>query len=946
MAAFTASQAKVENGSKVVQINSGESIANVRGGDFLVLAGFIIEINRAYLGADGKGYFELVKNWPNSSQSNQECIVIPTTGEFKKAVDALTSANALVNDNFKAMQAWQTQMGTVTFVNKDGTTTTVKTLKQIEADNLAQMSAYHPHPWAMRKVEFEAMRAANNEKYAASGFVYKGKVHTGTGYSKVADGLWTNELTPNVLRLGRGGGQGESKTDMAVLHIAGVITVLENLGTSGTLYGAEIKLPLAEDGTRTYDIATGLSVVHATPTLAFAAETATNKVVTDRADMWSFEDFLREINDDDPFVYKNGLIQSSATSINSVPTVDDNIRPVTYFAWYKGDTTSRGKGVNWQTATEAQRIAIASDRKNKIYFDDATGKFYQRCVRGLSFAGLGNGDWQYIDVQTTATLRFDLQSPVFGSVVGSYYVGATNGKYDLSKRGCYQEYVGTVLTGKLLLVCGTVNRLNQGGYHQSFNPLGTRSFFNRDGSQSAEQAWDHVSTKKVNSRAQCFDIAQSGNTAGDVSPFVYYGSGNISSSAQYRQRPDKKVFDAIDASGQGGVCRDMRYSAGGLTAEDFAKADLEIKSGTYRGREILKQTKVFDIDTSTGVANSGIITGHTYKANYWSNLGLELNVGENYYVLNQQTGELFYTNNDSKFINSGARDHVYFPTPWGGSPDIIVIRSLNLQTSIAAEYTHTEVIGDPAKILLCNDLQGGWIGSWNPVLPTTSPNDYDLTRPSLSVPVIKESTDLGSSWTETTTGTWDSLENAFVGKAMQSTDTIWLLTYKSKAKLTTDSIKGVVHGGDKGIGDVYVCSWGGIYNQGRDLGYSLISKVSVGANSYSRNMTYKLSQGGVDSSGQLPVSVNYPIKHPVVDITPVESPAFKTLNYNVVKNQQAFIHYAYTQLTYDATAGDWGDDSKIHIADNQTTMLDENGHSNLVGMACCVETIGWIKNDK
>jgi len=55
MAAFTASQAKVDNGSKVVQINSGESVSNVRGGDFLVIANAIVEINRAYIGADNKG---------------------------------------------------------------------------------------------------------------------------------------------------------------------------------------------------------------------------------------------------------------------------------------------------------------------------------------------------------------------------------------------------------------------------------------------------------------------------------------------------------------------------------------------------------------------------------------------------------------------------------------------------------------------------------------------------------------------------------------------------------------------------------------------------------------------------------------------------------------------------------------------------------------------------
>lgn len=971
MAAFTASQAKVDNGSKVVQINSGESVSNVRGGDFLVLSNAIVEINRAYIGADNKGYFELVKNWPNSNQSNQPCIVIPTTAEFKTVVAALNEANALVNDNYQAMQAWQTQMGTVTFVNKDKTTTTVKTLKQIEADNLAQMNAYHPHPWAMRKVEFEARRAANNEKFAASGFVHFGK-HADTvatppineGMFTRGEGNFTQTWHANKLWLGRvdSYATGVSKENYPVLNIAGVLTELYGSNGSQNPFDGSafiVKFPPAEDGTRTYDSTTGVSVKHTTSAIAFASETATNKVVTDRVDMWGFEGFLREINDTDPFVYKNGLIQSQAPDINGVGTVLDNVRPITYFAWYTGDTTSRGKGVNWQTATESQRIAIASDPDNNIYFDDSTGKFYQWCIQGRSFAGMGNGHWKLIDTTSNENLTFS--NSVYVAPIGfkdsdiAYYDSNTNsdavfypkGKFDITFNigvGLYQAGRALEKTDSVavngecyFLVCGTVNRLNTGAYHPSFNPLGSCTFWDAAGSISSNLPFTDSRITKPTSKSDCFNF-QVGSVA---------NRGSIATGVS--GRPDGRYYDAIYASGQGGVCRDMRYSAWGLKAEDFAEAGLKIKASKYRGREVLRKFAPAETLGSSYYYNSNNLV-----AIYGSNIETDrdLCLGDIIWVKPQDAPRYYSVKiiefastyikarllNEESPISDGVAPNTQIPSEYW-LPQYI-------ETSISDEYTHTEVIGNPSEILRCEDLKNGWVGGWNPVLPSTSAKDYDLTRPSLSVPVIKESTDLGSSWTEITTGTWDSLENAFVGKAMQSTDTIWLLTYKSKAKLTTDSIKGVVHGGDKGLGDVYVCSWGGLYNQGRDLGYSLISKVLVGANSYSRNMTYKLSQGGVDSSGQLPISVNYPIKHPVVDINPVESPAFKVLNYNSVENQQAFINYAYTELHYDTVAGDWGDDGEIHIANNQTTMPDENGHTVFVGTARCVETLGWLKNDK
>ena len=439
MAAFTATSARVTNGQRIVTINSGESIANISPGDFLYLSTFApVEINKAYVGQAGQQYIELVKPWSYGDQNSQPVIVVPTTGDFRAAVDAINKSNTLVNDNYAAMQDWQTKLGTVTFKNQDGSESTIKTLRQLEKEAEEQLHATHPYPWAMRKVEFEARRQQNLEKFAASGFVHFGNhYHSPPFYNNINEGLWTDLTLPNILisgPAGHGASHGKSSSKAAVISIAGVNTNVENLSSTNEKQSF-FKFPPAENGTRTYDSATGISVRHATPVIAFASETETNKVVTERVDMWGFEAFLREINDADPFVYDNGLIQSQATNINGVATTDDNARPITYFAWYEGDDASRGRGVNWQTATEAQRMAIASDPANNIYFDDETGKFYQWCIRGRSFAGAGNGDWFGLTSVGVTALQFGEFDPAKNYVqpqgmedfVGNYTSGFGGG---------------------------------------------------------------------------------------------------------------------------------------------------------------------------------------------------------------------------------------------------------------------------------------------------------------------------------------------------------------------------------------------------------------------------------------------------------------------------------------------------------------------------------------
>ena len=962
MAAFTASQASVTNGSKVVTINSGESIANIRQGDFLFLAGFLVEINRGYVGAASQQYIELVKSWANSNQSSQPAVVIPTTGDFRAAVDAINNANKNVNDNFLAMQNWQTNMGTVTFTNQDGTTTTVKTLKQIETDNQTQMDAYHPYPWAMRKVEFEAIRAANNEKYAASGFVHKGKVSS--YHDKVAEGLQVSKggiastVINGCLALGFTGNSslqsGTSKENLPFLNVAGVIYGFDQYGV-GERYGLVVKFPPAENGTRTYDTSTGVSVTHATPAIAFASEATTNKVVTDRIDQWGFESFLREINDADPFVYAKGLIQSQATNINGVTTVSDNVRPITYFAWYEGDTTSRGKGVNWQTATEAQRRVIASDPENNIYFDDATGKFYQWSPRGRSFAGAGNGDWPLVDsdvlhagYNTYSRLKVqgitDDDTAFEDNSSFSHYRGYNGSNNNNPSVGCFTGHSNTAnakaVNGEVyFLVCGTVNRLNKGAYHPSLNPAGAaRTAIAGVG----HLAWNHPSNDKLNSVEDCFqpyDSVSWGYFGGSISVGTPVGN-----TGQGTGRSDNRYYDAVYASGQGGACRDMRYSAWGLTQEDFTEADSAIKSGEYRGNEKTKRVKLIgsQLDSKYTGINTSVYIDHSLA---------QFNALDNYSNVSGHiivdSGEVLEVESVLPSGSNSLRCYLKYPSSsvFSTGHKFDVVLTQDKSSSVAGEYTHTEVIGTAANILLCDDLKEGWDGSYNPEIPDGAKDLFKLTRPyeGLGTDITRTLTiDNGITWSSGVISLSNLSENATQYSNMPANQ-VTVYQYKTKAKVVTRTSNSKVYGD---LGRVWAASLGA-KTWGWQLAYSAIGKIlsnTLGAGHISRNFIvtdYNLRP----ITGVLDHTTNRESKHqPLTILGESNDVGFKALNYNLVEKQQGFINYAYTELKHNGT--DWGDDSKIHISDNPTTMLDENGNTVLIGTARCVEPLGWIKNDK
>ena len=988
MPAFTASQASVTNNSKVVQINSGESIANVNSGDFLVLAGFIVEINRAYLGAEGKGYFELVKKWPNSNQANQECIVIPTTGEFKKAVEALSNANVLVNDNFKALQDWQTKTGTVTFSNQDGTTSTVKTLKQIENEAQAQLDEYHPYPWAMRKVEFEARRAENLEKFEASGFVHFGNVLDSSVISEVGRGLQvTEETNPSSLAgligLGFEGSSiaGDSELNVSEINIAGVKVKLSTSQNANS-YGIKIKLPFLERGLRTYNTVTAESFVHASSAVAFASETDSNKVVTSRHDMQGIEMFLREINDNDPFVYKYGAIQSEASYVDGIPTVDDNIRAASYFAWFEGDIETRGKGVNWQTATETQRIAIASNPDNNIYFDDATGKFYQWCIRGRSFAGIGNGDWINIDSEnlylgfgTDARVKVQGTSEddgAFDKGTVNQFRGykSTGNKYP--HKGVFTQHeneAGKAVNGQcFFLVLGTTERLNEGAYHPSFNPLGARAWNRRDGGGNTPFYLykDFNGLPGEMSRITAF---QNGRESAINGIGYAPNSGYITSTGLPKSgRVDSRLFDAVYSSGRGGICRDMRYSANPLSNEDFAKADLSIKSNKYRGREVLTTPLKTNIQPPTSsyyiyfdnqlkpdislnnalgqivylrvTANSGVTFSDSYSAlgdGSWHRMVVQ--------DVNGRPTLIFegVSQNIGLLVNGTAANLRVDILLTGSSCGYL--HPFN-SISVAGKFEVLEVLGDPNNIFLCDDLKDGWIGYFNSKIPNGENETYTFSR------LVNEgftrwgsTNDGGENWNIVANepSGWNVVTNSRL--TSKSTSNVYVYYYNTDASPVEPVMLSEIYELSNGIGKVWASN--SRFNEfGRAFGFSLTNKIFTESSTAGEiSATHEIKKYSLRLDGYLDQNTYRPTLHESINLKYATGGCgVKALDCKSSENLKGFISYNFTELKHNGV--DWGDDQNVNFANYHTTMPDENGNTVLVGTARCVEPLGWIKNDK
>lgn len=678
----------------------------------------------------------------------------------------------------------------------------------------------------------------------------------------------------------------------------------------------------------------------------------TQEVVTNPVDLAGLEGWLERITVDNPFVYPDGLPQNQATTMDGIATTT-SARPDSYYAVYEGDTSSRGKGVNFFTASMAEQDAMMANPWNHIYNLglDNEGKpiIVQWRIRQRTIRGAGNGDWNALSTTavalssgTNATVspkgqqedaaEFTKTSPYFyGSgaeqqrnlapgQLGAFLAAGWGGGY-----GSPANIAGYNGLCFFLPIC-TVSRLNQGAYHPSLNPAGTR-MWNSTASGDHKKWHENLAPKNITTK-DAFHDATSDYTTGGKGYRI--DSGYI---GRPSARPDGRSYDAIYASGLGGV-NDLRLSAWGVTGEDYSRVKQELIAGAYRGAEKLQFTQVStqsrsevaqqvtlaDIDKNIAVSGGDTLFIQDYAGTY--NKVMVASVSPD--AESPDNKKITYTPEIS-----GRKANV----------PIVIQRSLNL--TVSGEFQITEVIGDPVDILQCDALKEGWVGIWNPNIPNGI--DYVvLTRKCLDDRVSTVLTDNhGTAWTPTASTNINNDTNTHT--LANPEGRIRLYEYTAFAQQVEESTNSPVQDGEAGVGSVTALS---DYRavRGSVLGEGLIGKVlkSSATKGYG---THTLLDYGMEPGAKILVTHSaYQPTHSALSLSAPtnDSPGVKFLDTRTKSSNQAFLDLHFMELAHNGT--DWGDSGQLVIANGTSTYTNDNGETLLCGTKRLVKPIGWIHN--
>ncbi|POC20135.1 hypothetical protein [Vibrio vulnificus] len=610
----------------------------------------------------------------------------------------------------------------------------------------------------------------------------------------------------------------------------------------------------------------------------------TEEVVINRVDMAGIEFFKEKVG---AYLYPYGMIQNKATADDGVATTEDTVRPITYFAVFDGDTTSRGRGWKLADLTFVQLATIMSNPEHNAWYNEA-GELMQFRGRQRSFAGLGNGDWRVFNPKgdilsfgtenlTRVAAQGRLDTPASPSGGGNFFAGYTftahNAKPEVgmftvsSNSGDYQAPDGECY----FYVLATVPRLNQGAYHQSLNPMGTAKLW-KSVSDSAPAFW-HQSTVPISVIKDCF------------SQYKRAGTGNITDG--HSGHPEGKLFDAIYPSGQGGVI-DWRLPARDMSSkEEAAKIIQQVVNGAYRGLEKLKKTLIFSGALTVTGTSQNIYIGGTRMGSYSK-------VGDTFYVFRSDN-----TVQKSSVKNVGVSGWVSVEPIKDCQLVTHVILETETNLSVSGGFTQAGVVGSPVEIMKVEALKNGWMGSWYGLsksggVAVTASRKNTLTSPLINGVVV--SSDQGSTWSTGSTQASNVLNTVTATYAVTE---VRIVNHTAFAKQTKPSSNKLVLNGSEGLGDVWNSADSRI-DGGVLLAESMLEKVFTNSlwtasQNVIRLASFKLANDRLSLSGNLN-------KHDPLILSEPEnnSPAVKALWHQASNNRQATLNFLWNELVFDA----------------------------------------------
>ncbi|EPF2927925.1 hypothetical protein ACSL9C_000762 [Vibrio navarrensis] len=728
--------------------------------------------------------------------------------------------------------------------------------------------------------------------------------------------------------------------------VAGKLTTYKKTTTNRTA----TLVPISTDG---------LDAPNRRVTIYYASiRPASEEVVTERVDLSGLEGYLEEITPAKPYIYPYGGINNQATSVDGIATTVDNVRPITYFANFTGDTTSRGRGWNLNNLTDAQLLTILHNPYHHVYVID--GRLVQFRFRPRQIKGAGNGDWSSINSVGNLPFRYSPRVDVAPqgmadseSESGSAWYAQFGSEYNYSPYlGVFTAPAGnknTAYNGECYFyVLATVLRLNQGAYHPSLNPLGAARWVNSAANWDSD--WSGLGTGfmadvSANAVKDCFVRKVSGQGG------VAYGTINSGKTG----RPDGRFYDAIYPDSVGGVI-DRRLSAFPVTMEDYFKAMAKAENGSMRGMEKLVRTYIIEARGSNAIwcdpSSSTLDIAGNGKGPI---IAGEYEIGGKVSFLSD-SGFLL----TGKCINNSVATHIKVDTI-AGTPQyglvegvlvVEVTKDTNIRkdqsitevkkgpnASVSGNFLQTDVVGDPANILQVDALKNGWMGSWIPQIPDGTSKKYLMTRKAQSNP-----TGVVTGWTVGTWAGWSpalsSVTNDFTA-AIASNEVV-VLNYTAAAKVTKPSAVLPVYGSKSGLGPVITTEHNAVIN-GALLAESLMGKVLTASGANTGLYAIPLSLLRLDPATGKLAGYDQP-KHAAIPLAAPNnnSPAIKILPHAVSNNGQATLGFAWNEIKHNGA--NWGDDGTMRVIDNTGTYNNLNGQSCLYGYAELALPIGWVDN--
>ncbi|TMP46408.1 hypothetical protein CWB96_19190 [Pseudoalteromonas citrea] len=585
----------------------------------------------------------------------------------------------------------------------------------------------------------------------------------------------------------------------------------------------------------------------------------TESVITSRKDLVFLESWHEKIADKD-VVYPLGNVQYGANSYDGIGLLN-NLVAQGYSAFGEWDADTTGHGAKWSSLSETNRAKLLANPAHNIYYDPEVKAYIQVRYRIRVVEGLGdewgniksiNDDLRYGPGVTAmvkphgmlTSLTQDISTDSGGDGYGIYtwsdrdWGGHTRRGKDPSTFNASNSDGKFGYRNKCFAMpIALVQRMNQGAYHPSYNPMGCSTFISSGGDATVH--WYDEKLNEPSRTSDCFNVATG------VYPFtrgVAYGDSNRDFSGKLKQahvngsgitgRSDQyKFYDAIYA----GQVEDLRLNANKLDMIQLREESIrKAVTGEMRGKgkvpfTVFNQGKclssgyaiyIHSIDSLStligegtyynarkyisALENGAIFEGASIAIKFTDAGDTDLAS----YAGGVQLNEWLYLNKfqimNSKShigcINPNTGNNNWFSTGAAQTISAEILMPTENETAEFDSLPWVDIFGNPERIAAT--FPNGVVGQWIPHIPVDGGNVVNLNKKCSTTTAVGNFTfNDGATWGTHPTFPVNSRTNSRTGWSdSNGSKIVYIISYETHSNFTEPSNSSVVVGG---VGNVY-----------------------------------------------------------------------------------------------------------------------------------------------